>query len=197
MPQAELSPQESLLLIDTMINKARNRFTENGFMHLLWGWLIFACALLHFIFVKFEILPHPEIVWGATWLAVIFQVIYFSRKKKKEKVKTYSDGIINGTWVSFGMCMFILIFILNRYDIWPAVFPLILMMYGIPTFLSGTAMQFTPLKIGGVICWVLSITATFVPPLYVLLLLALAVIAAWIVPGYIMRNRYNKQNTNQ
>ena len=196
MPQAELSPQESLLLIDSMINKARNRFTENGFMYLLWGWLIFACAVLHFILVKFDIVPHPEIIWGSTWLVVIFQVIYFSRKKKKEKIKTYSDGIMNGIWVSFGMCMFILIFILSRYNVWPMVFPLILMMYGIPTFLSGTAMQFNPLKIGGIICWVLAVVATFVPPLYVLLLLALAVIAAWIIPGYIMRSRYNKQNSN-
>ena len=194
MQEAELSPQESLLIIDSMISKARNRFSENGFMYLLWGWLIFICAVGQFALIKLNWFAHPEIIWASTWLAVIYQVIYFSFRKKKENVKTYSDGIISSIWISFGICMFVLVFIMNRYNVWPVVYPLILMMYGIPTFLSGTVMQFKPLKRGGIICWALALTATFVSPLYMLLLLALAVVVAWIIPGYLLRKKFNVEN---
>jgi len=194
MEEDNFSPQQSLLLIDSMINKARNRFSENGFMYLLWGWLIFICAAGHFVLIKLEWFAHPEIIWASTWLAVIYQVVYFSRRKKSEQVKTYSDGIINSIWISFGVCMFILVFILSKYNIWPIMYPLVLMMYGVPTFLSGTVMQFTPLKVGGTVCWVLAIAASFVPSLYVLLLVALAVVVAWIIPGYLLRKKFNAEN---
>ena len=54
-------------------------------------------------------------------------------------------------------------------------------------------MQFRPLKIGGIVCWVLAIVATLIEPMYGLLLAA-AMIAAWIVPGYLLRKKYNQQN---
>ncbi|MBL0356163.1 MAG: hypothetical protein IPP72_04435 [Chitinophagaceae bacterium] len=194
MQEAELSPQESLILIDSMINKARNRFSENGFMYLLWGWLIFVCSVGQFILIELNWFSHPEIIWASTWLAVIYQAIYFSLRKKKTNVKTYSDEIISSIWISFGVCMFILVFILSRYNAWSIMYPLILMIYGIPTFLSGTVMQFKPLKKGGIICWALALVATFVSPLYMLLLLAMAVVAAWIIPGYLLRKKFNDEN---
>jgi low temperature requirement protein LtrA len=55
-------------------------------------------------------------------------------------------------------------------------------------------MQFKPLKIGGIICWMLALISAFIPPIYGLLLLSVAVAAAWIIPGYLMRKKYNQQN---
>lgn len=40
MQPENFSPKDSLQLIDQMINQAKNRFSENGFLYLLWGWLI-------------------------------------------------------------------------------------------------------------------------------------------------------------
>jgi len=42
---SERSPQEALQLIESMINKAQNRFGENGTLYLLWGWVLFPFAL--------------------------------------------------------------------------------------------------------------------------------------------------------
>jgi hypothetical protein len=55
-------------------------------------------------------------------------------------------------------------------------------------------MQFKPLKIGGIVCWMLAVISTFISPEYGLLLLAAAMVAAWIVPGYLLRKKYNQQN---
>ncbi len=194
MQSENFSPKDSLQLIDSMINQAKNRFSENGFLYLLWGWVILFCSLGHFIMLKLQLFKQPQIIWASCWLAVIFQIIYLVRKKKKEKVKTYSDGIIDSIWISFGVCMFVLSFIVSKNELWIYMYPIVLMLYGIPTFLSGTVMQFKPLKIGGIACWALAILSTFLLPVYYLLLLAAAVLIAWIIPGYLLRKKFKNQN---
>ena len=70
--------------------------------------------------------------------------------------------------------------------------PAYLALYGMPTVISGSILRFRPLIVGGVTCWVLSILSPFVAYEYQLLLLAAAVVAGWIIPGYLLRIRYNK-----
>lgn len=194
MQSENFSPRDSLLLIDHMIKQAKNRFSENGFLYLLWGWLILLCALGHFVLLQLQLYKHPEIIWASCWLAVIFQIVYIASTKKKKSVKTYSENIVKHIWISFGSCMFILIFILGKSHGWETLYSLFLMLYGIPTFLSGVVMQFKPLKFGGMACWILAIVSTFLLPVYGLLLLAAAMIVGWIVPGYLLRKKYNQQN---
>ena len=194
MQEENFSPIESLQLIKSMIKQAKNRFTENGFLYLLWGWLILFCSVGHFALIKLQWFTHPEIIWASCWIAIIFQVIYLSKSNRKEKVKTYSDEIINYIWVSFGVCMFVTGVILERLQYWDRLSAFYLLLYGIPTFLSGVVMKFTPLKIGGIICWSLAIISVYLSPLYGLLLLGAAVAAAGIIPGYMMRTKFNKEN---
>lgn len=193
MQSESFSPKDSLLLIDQMISQAKNRISENGFLYLLWGWVILFCSVGHFILIQTQLIANPEIIWATCWIAVIFQVIYLIKNKKKETVKTYSDQIIDYIWISFGICMFIVSIAMSRNDGWKHLYPMYLMLYGIPTFLSGVVMRFLPLRAGGVICWLLSVSAIFISPLYALLLLGAAVVAAWIVPGYLLRKKYNQQ----
>lgn len=193
MQPENFSPKDSLLLIDSMINQAKNRFSENGFLYLLWGWLILFCSLGHFILLQLHLFKQPEIIWASCWVTAIFQIIYLAQKKKKEKVKTYSDQIINSIWICFGVCMFVVSFIAARNNLWMYMYPIILVIYAIPTFLSGVVMQFKPLKIGGMACWGLAIASTFLLPVYYLLLLAAAVLIAWIIPGYLLRKKFKNQ----
>jgi len=190
----KFSPAESLAIIEGMINKAKNKFSDGSFLYLLWGWVIFGCSVGHFLMIRFNLCKEPEMIWLLTWVAVIFQIVYLVKQQKKEKVKTYTDEIINYVWICFGFSMMAVTFILGRSESWVMLYSIILMLYGMPTFLSGAIMKFTPLKIGGIICWVLSIISTFVSSLYVLLLLALAVVVAWIIPGYLLRAKYKSEN---
>jgi uncharacterized membrane protein len=195
MQSENFSPKESLQLIENMINQARNRFSDNGFLYLLWGWLILFCSLGHFVLLKLNLYRNPEIIWASCWVAVLFQVIYLARKSKKKTVSTYSENIIGYIWTSFGICMLVVAVIVGKNEGWQLINSLILVLYGIPTFLSGIVMQFKPLVIGGIACWVLAIASAFVLPVYVLLLLAAAVIAAWIIPGYLLRKKYRAQHS--
>lgn len=200
MQEEEITRQQSLAIIESMISKAKNQFSENGFMYLLWGWVILFCSLSHFVLLHFVHYPKHYLIWLLTWPTVIVQMVYLYRQRKKRAVKTYTEDIIGWVWMSFVVLMFLMGVVTGRalgdksYTVINVCF---LALYGMPTFLSGIILRFRPLVIGGICCWVLSILATFVAYDYQLLLLAAAVIIAWIVPGYLLRNRYNKENLGQ
>jgi hypothetical protein len=71
--------------------------------------------------------------------------------------------------------------------------PMLLVLYGMPTFLSGIILKFKPLIIGGICCWILSVLSAFIPAEYQLLLIAAAVISAWIIPGYLLKANFKKE----
>lgn len=194
MEQPEFSTQNSLQLIESMINKAQNRFNENGHLYLLWGWVIFFCSIIHFVVDYWNIYDKPQLVWIATWGAVIYQMIYLARTKRKERVKTYTDEIIGYVWLVFVISMGLMGYVAGKFGAWALMYPLFLILYGIPTFLSGAIIKFPPLQIGAVGCWILAIASTFVINQYQVLFLALAVLSAWIIPGYLLRSRFKKQN---
>lgn len=191
--ETPLSAEQSLQLIEGMINKAKNRFSDDSFLYLLWGWVILICSVGQFIILKFSLFNNSGMIWVLTWVAVVVQIIYLVKRKKKEKVKTYADELIGFLWMTFGISMLLLTYILGKTNTWAIMYPVVLMMYGIPTFLTGVVMKFTPLKVGGISCWALSIIATFLAPIYMLLLVAIAMLTAWIIPGYLLRNLYKKQ----
>ena len=184
------SASESLKLIEGMINKAQNRFSENGTLYLLWGWTIFFCALAQYISLKYAVFANASLVWLSVIVVMIYQVFYLTKKGKTEKVKTYTDEIIGYVWMTFGICMGLLSFIMGKLNVWILFYPFIFLFYGVPTFLSGAIMRFKPLQIGGICCWALSIIALFITTIEVILLLIPAVLSAWIIPGYLLRARF-------
>ena len=74
-----------------------------------------------------------------------------------------------------------------------AVYPIIIVLYGIGTFVSGGALKFMPLKAGGIVCWILAVIAIRVDFEYQLLLIAAAVLIAYLIPGYLLKQKYHKQ----
>jgi hypothetical protein len=188
---------DSLTIIQSMINKAKDQFSENGHLYLLWGWVILFCSIGHFVLLKFFQFREAPMIWMLTWLTVIYQTYYLWKQGKQRKVKTYTDEMIGWIWISFVIMMFLFGFLFTRAfgsQYYQFLNVAILALYGMPTFLSGITLRFRPLIIGGISCWVLSLVAGFIPFEYHLLLLALAVVIAWIIPGYILRARYKKTN---
>jgi hypothetical protein len=188
------SPQDSLQLIESMINKAQNRFNENGHLYLLWGWVIFVCSISHFVVDYWNLFSNPQLVWFLTWGALIYQTIYIARRKKKERVRTYTDDIVGWVWVVFVILMALVGFIAGKGNTWQLMYPLFLVLYGVPTFLTGVIIKFQPLQVGAISCWILAIASTFVPTQFQVLFLTLAVLSAWIIPGYLLRSRFKNQN---
>jgi hypothetical protein len=195
--EEQFSPQQSLAVIQSMIETAKNQFSENGHLYLLWGWLVFFCSIAQFFLLIVFHYQYHYLVWMLTWLAVIYQTVYLVKEKRREKVKTYTDRIVGFVWISFAILMFLFGFFLGLVlgdNYYRMISPGFLALYGMPTFLSGIILKFRPLVIGGIGCWILSMIATLTPPDYQLLLVPVAMVIAWIVPGYLLRAKYKKVN---
>jgi len=197
MSEENFDPRQSLLLIETMINRAKDRFAEDGSMYLLWGWVVFICSLSQFILLHFFKYPYHYMVWMATWIIVIYQVIYVRRKHKYKKVKTYTGYIIGYVWLTFVIVIFLLAFLVGQLttaEYYAHINPILLAIYGMPIFLSGIILRFRPLIIGGIGCWVLSVVTMFIANYdYQFLMIPAAMVIAWIIPGYLLRAKYKLQ----
>lgn len=189
-----MTEAESMELITSMINKAKNRFTESGTLYLLWGWLIFTCCIIQFVGLHFLKYDKVYYVWYSTWLLLIYQFFYISRRKKTQRVRMYTSEIIIYVWIVFVITYALLIFILFYNNALSCINPAILATYGMPTFLVGTILKFKPLKIGGICCWLLAAAAPFVSYDYQFILMACAVIIAWVIPGYVFQQKNKKAN---
>ncbi len=197
MQDEQLSGAESMQIIQNMINKAKNQFSENGFSYLLWGWAVFICALSQFVLLYYFEVSWHYVVWFLTWAVLVVQFLYVRKQRKMKRVETYTGEILKYVWICFVVVIFLISYILGSIfgrEYYQYMNPLLLVSYGIPTFLSGIILRFRPLVIGGIACWVLAIAASATAFKYQTLLLVTAVAIAWIIPGYLLRARFKKEN---
>lgn len=194
MEDEQLSGKESLELITSMINSAKGRINETGVLYLFWGWLILICCIIQFAGLHFFNYANSYYIWYSTWIFLILQFFYIRKQKKAFSVKTYTDEINGFVWLAFFIGMMLVIFISIHLKYYEIIYPLILVMYGIPTFLSGIILKFRPLIIGGACCWVFSFLSSFVTSEYQSLFIAAAVVVAWIIPGYFLKQNFKKQH---
>ena len=208
--EKKLSEKESLDLITQMINKAKNSYHDTGFSAMLWGSVIAVCSLIRLSEIQFNY-KLPFDIYLLTLVAVIPQIFFSIKEKKERKVKSYDDIYMDYLWLGFGISIFLLILISNNiFSEWGSwmdvnktttgkttstgfyefVNPLFLMLYGMPTFVTGAACKFKPMLWGGLFCWVSCIVAVYTPIKIDLILVALSAIFAWLIPGILMEKEY-------
>jgi hypothetical protein len=187
-----MTEKESIQLITSMINKAKNNFSEKGFLYLIWGWVILFCCVTNFVGAYFFNYDKISFVWLIIYLVIIFQIIYLRKIKKARAITTYTSEINAFVWIVFTICLMLIIFICVAFKRFELIDPMLLILYGMPTFLSGVILKFKPLMVGAVCCWTLAIISPFINVQYQLLLIAGAVIAAWIIPGYLLKRKFKK-----
>lgn len=197
MTDENFDPKQSLLLIESMINRAKDRFAEDGSMYLLWGWVVFVCSLAQFVLLHFFRYPYHYLVWTVLWIFFVYQIIYIRRRNKYKTVRTYTDYIMGYVWLTFVIVIFLLAFVIGQLttgEYYTHINPIVLALYGMPVFLSGIILRFRPLVLGGIGCWILSIAAMLIEDYdYQFLMIPVAMMIAWIIPGYLLRAKYKRQ----
>jgi len=126
-------------------------------------------------------------------LGGIISAILGFRKSKNEKVKTHINHFLGYLWIAFGVTLGIVLFSSVKLG-FENTYPLVIVIYGIGTFVSGGALKFKPLIIGGLMCWLLAIIAFLVGFELQLLLLAASVLISYIIPGYILKSKFKNGN---
>ena len=214
MTQTEkpLTEKESLDLIAMMITKAKESYYDTGLSAMMWGIVIAVCALVRLSELQFDYHLPVDIYW-LTVVAVIPQIFISIKEKKMRRVKTYDDVYMDYVWLAFGISIVLLILITNAifnagetvqgsYQVvavkhttlrfYEYISPLFLLLYGIPTFITGAACRFQPMLWGGLLCWVCCVIAIYTNVKIDLILTAFSAIVAWFIPGIIMQKEYRK-----
>jgi hypothetical protein len=185
----QFSPQQSLQLIQSMIERTKTNIRENSFYFLLWGWLTFGAVLTQFFLKVVLQYRHHYLVWLITIVALIITLIHGNKQSKKTGYKTYLGESMGYLWMGIGIGFFILTIIISAGIGWLHAWPFFILFYGLGTFISGKIIQFKPLVVGGIVCWVLAVICVFVPYDYQLLIAAAAILCSYIIPGHLIQSK--------
>ncbi len=185
--EQSLTPQESLRLIESMIGQARRNFSRMSFYFLLWGYLLIAAMVVTFLLRNSVSGWQHGAAWGvAGTLGGIISAVRGAREGRKELVSNPMDSTIGWLWSAFVITMILLIAfsVRSRVDATIAI----TMLTGLPTFITGQAMRFRPLVLGGVLFWLAGVAMLFVTdPQGVLVIYCLAMVLGYIVPGILLK----------
>ena len=188
------SEEESFRLINEMINTAKHSLADNSFHYLLWGWLVFIASMSNYLLLTVFYSPYNWLPWPILMpLGAVIAVIYVVREKREKKVKTYVDRFLGYTWTSVMAGIFLTAVIGSRFGLTSA-YPVLLILYGTGLYISGKAFNFVPLVIGSLGCWVCAVVACYVSFDIQLVLLGLAVLTGYIIPGYILKLKYKHEH---
>lgn len=192
--EKELSAQESLALIRSMINKTKDSVADDSFYFLLWGWLVFACCITQFILKVYFHYPQHYFVWWLMPVGGVISALYGSRQSRKQKVKSFVDESLAYLWISLAIA-FVILVLINVFGkaSWQTVFTYYILLYGIGTFVSGKLLRFTPLVIGGLINFVLAVVSVKFSYDYQILIGSVAILSSYIIPGHLLRIRHQQQ----
>lgn len=193
MEEKNITEQESLAIIQQMINKSKKQLTDRSTYFMMWGIAVFVCAIIQYFLLK-NLQPHTQMVWLSMPVLAVLQLFLSIRERKKEKVLSHNTAAIGSVWLALGISFFILAFLSSRISF--DMFPFLILFYGIGTFITGRIIQFKPLIFGGIACFILCILITYVEGPEKLLILALSVLVSYIIPGILLKKEFIKQQTN-
>lgn len=184
--EKQMTHEESLELIQSMINTARHKVADDGFHLILWGVLVIICSLLNYFFLQ----AGYGNLSGLPWLfmpvvGVPLGIIYERRFRGTAGIRTVVDTNIKYLWWSYGASLFLVIFYSGSIQVSPI--PYILLITGLVTFASGLMLRFRPMMAGGMVFFALTIACLWVTPVDQLLLEAFGVLIGYIIPGIILR----------
>jgi len=189
--EKEFSNEDSLKLINEMIGRAKKSYVTKGTAAVVWGVLIVICSLITWAQIQFKF-DLPFDIWWLTVAALVTQVYFAIKEKKTKNFVSHDENVMTYVWSTFGICIFILSFYNSKFGTQDSS-SLIMMLYGIPTFITGGVFKFRPMILGGLICWVATIISIFTASNIDMLLMAACGLFAWLIPGIILWKKYKKQ----
>ncbi len=182
-----MTGEESLKIITEMINKTKVSISQGSFHLLFWGWLIFICSLSDYCLYRFTDFSHSWYVWFLTIPGIFVSMTYGFVKGKQEKVHTYASMIYMWVWMGFAIAITVL-FIIHSNEM-ATVGKYILVLAGLPTFISGFILKFKPLIFGGIAFWIFALIANFTGPAIYGLCMPAAIVTGYLIPGYLLKRK--------
>jgi hypothetical protein len=186
MNQSTFTEQDSIQVIQEMIANAKKDVRNDRFYYLIWGWLTLIASLGHFALLKIGY-EHPYIVWLLMFVGGIASWLRTRKHKRDSRVKTYVDRFISNIWIAVSAGILISLVAAATAVGYQVAYPFLITLFGIGTYMSGVIFKFRPLMIGGILNWLIALTAFYVGFEIQLLLLALSMVVSYLIPGYMVK----------
>jgi hypothetical protein len=188
-----LTPEQSLRLIDETIREAKRSFQKIHFYFLLWGILFAMAGIASYVLMRV----------GSTWhwvgwpvmgvLGGIIAGVHGAREGRKQGAMTTMDRVHMWLWTASTISLLLLLVGLLARGVDPN--PYILVLIGMPTFITGALMRFRPLMLGGVLFWIIGLASFFVLREYSSLVFSGAIVLGYIIPGLLLKQEENGLRT--
>lgn len=189
-----LTPEQSLKLIESMIGQAKKSFHRMSFYFLLWGVVLTLAMASQLLGSHFGWSDHGYGWVIASIIGAVVSAIYGIREGKREQAETLADRVVLWLWVGF---MITLLATGAGAGIAGYSTPVgsIMILTGLPTFTTGQLIRFKPLIFGGILFWVLGTISFFVDPLWMGILHIVSMVFGYIVPGLMLKQQENGVRT--
>lgn len=218
MEEKNLTEQESLRIIQQMIDTAKKEQKDDGKGWIVWGWTLFAISILTYFNIQFNWFD-TSFFWNVFGVLVAIYFVYHLFKnlfaRKAEKVKTYTQDIFDKLNVGFFIFLILIIVSINVGVPPSKGFMLLIGLYGFWVLIYGTALDFKPSIIAAYVMWAVAFAGLFIDRFihpgalnnlphdavrtiglerfqWAMLFHAFAVLCGYIVPGHMANNEFNK-----
>ncbi len=205
MEEKNLSEQESLQIIQQMIQSAKQEQKDDGKGWIIWGWLLFAPSVLTFINIQYGWFKDIAVFWNAFGILSLVLLFYTCTRyfffRKRSRVKTYTNDLFEKLNIGFFICLCFIILSMNLGVSPVKGFALLISLYGFWILIYGTALNFRPSIIAAFVTWAIGFVALFVNKFvdsnseqfqWIMLLHAAAALCGYIIPGHIANKEFNK-----
>lgn len=187
--EQQLTPDQSLRLIESMIGQAKRSFSRYSFYFLLWGILLTGAMLATYLLSEL----HPSLRYGMPWGVAgiaggLISSIHGARQSRSEQVSNPMDRIVGWVWGSFVITLMLALIGSLRNGLDPG--PAVTLLTGLPTFLTGQVLRFRPLIAGGALFWAAGIAMHFTADAGLLTALYCgAMLLGYIIPGFLLKRQ--------
>ncbi len=183
-----METSQSIEIIENMIRESKKSLHRNSFYFILWGILLIPAGVAEYFFYG---QTNYWIIWPVLGIGGgIVSAIYGIRDGKRSGVQTAGDRITSFTWGAFVFTMVIAIIYTVSNHLSPS--PMVLLLAGSATFISGGISKFSPFIWGGIILEIGAILCAFVfGPEYHGLIFAVSILLGYVIPGFILRKKEN------
>jgi Flp pilus assembly protein TadB len=194
MEDKQLSGEESMNIIQKMIQVARDDHRENGDGWLIWGWLLFLSSVLSAIFAHLNLLSYISWTWSVMLITGLsIYIIFHVRKQNRQRVKTYVQELLDKIGTGFFISLFAIIAGSSIQQKGNFGFGYYFILYAFWMYIHGTAIRFRPLLVGAFVNWAAAIAIFFIKDTRLdMIISAVAILVGYLIPGYLLRYEYKK-----
>jgi MFS family permease len=162
-------------------------------------------------------------IWLILPFAIIPQIFISVTERKQKQFKTHIDTAINAVWLTYAITILGLVVYQNiipgasitlaKADGWqmmkhyldgsqpdapvqpsaPSIYSIYILIYAIPTLVTGIAKNHKPMLVGACITYILFVISCFTASKYDMLLGGAAALVCWFIPGIILRKKFMAQ----